>query len=54
MSGGPKLFSEVIETPECLCTLKILLYGFQKTLGVPGGPKHFSEIVEALESLLSL
>ena len=52
--GGPKHFSEVVEAPECLSSLKIFFYDFSKTPGVPGVPKHFSEVVEDSECLASL
>ena len=47
VNGGPPHFSENVEAPECLSSLKIFLYNFYKTPGLPGGPKHFSELVEA-------
>ena len=34
--------------------LKIFLYDFSKTPGVPGDPKHFSEVLEPPECLSSL
>ena len=54
MPGGPKHFSEVVETPGCLSSLYIFLYDFYKTTGVPEGPKHFSEVLEDPEFLSSL
>ena len=47
-------FSEVVDAPEFLPSLEILLYDFYKTPGVPGVPGvpgHFFEVVEALECL---
>ena len=52
--GGPKHFSEVVESSECLTSLQIILCDFYKTPGVPIGLKHFSEGVEASECLTSL
>ena len=43
MPGVPKHFSEVLEPPECLKSLKIFLYDFYKTLGVPEDSGHISE-----------
>ena len=54
MPGGPGHFSEVVEASECLSSLKIILYDFYKTTGVPGVHEYFSEVVEASECLLSL
>ena len=53
MPEGPKHFHEVVESQECLSSLKIFLYKLYKAHGVPEGPKHFS-VVEAPEYLSSL
>ena len=54
MSEVHEYFSEDIEAPGCLSSLKILLYNLNKTPGVLGGPEHFSEVSEASECLSSL
>ena len=44
MPGGWNHFSEVVEASECLPSLKIILYDFLKTPGVPEGPKHILKL----------
>ena len=54
VSGGPIHFSEVVEAQECLCNLKIVLYDFQKTLGVPEVPKHFCMTSKRLQECMEV